>query len=256
MALRMSTALRNYINAGGSLRQALNGGKIKMFSGAQPASANDAESGTLLVTITKSGGTHTSEVQATGTLSLDSGASGNISSVKVNSEEILNGTTTFNSSLAQTASDLAAAINNNPQNTRYRALATSTAVILTANRGLGALVNGHVLSGTVSTIGATFGTMASGVTPVNGLNWAVSSNGTMTKRSDESWQGTAVADGTAGWFRWIAGVSDAGSADSTETYLRLDGSVAASGAQLNGATAIANGSVQTITANQLVIAAS
>jgi len=256
MALRMSKALRNYINSGGSLRQALNGGKIKMFSGAQPAAADDAESGTLLVTISKAGGAHTAEVLATGTVSLDSGGSGNISSVKVNSIEILNGTTTFNASLTQTAADLVAAINRNPQNTLYRASSSGTIVTLTANRGLGALVNGHVISGTAATISATFGTVTGGTTPVNGLNWEVSSTGTMIKRADETWQGTAVADGTAGWFRWIAGVADAGAADASETYLRLDGSVAASGAQLNGATAIANGSVQTITANQLVIAAS
>lgn len=256
MALRMSKALRNFINSGGSLRQALNGGKVKIFTGAQPAAADDAESGTLLVTVTKSGSAHTSEVQATGTLSLDSGGSGNISSVKVDDVEILNGTTTFNSSLTQTAADLAAAINLNPQNNRFRASASGTVVTLTANRGLGALVNGHVLSGTTATISATFGTMGSGVTPVNGLTWALSSNGTMTKNANETWQGTAVADGTAGWFRWIAGVSDAGAADSAETYIRLDGSIAASGAQLNGATAIATGSVQTITSDQFVIAAS
>lgn len=256
MALRFSKGLRNFINSGGSLRQALNGGKIKIFTGSQPTNADDAEAGTLLVTITKSAGAHTDEVYSVGTVSLDSGASGNVSSVKVNSIEVLNGTTTFNSSLTQTASDLARDINRNPQNLQYVASASGTVVTLTAKPGLGALVNGHVLSGTVSTIGATFGTMTGGVTPVNGLNWEVSATGTMTARSDETWSGTAVADGTAGWFRWIAGIADAGSADSAETYMRLDGSIAASGGQLNGATAIASGSVQTVTSDQFVIPAS
>ncbi len=256
MALRMSNALRNHINSGGSLRQALNGGKIKIFTGSQPTAANDAESGTLLVTVTKSGSAHTNEVQASGTLSLDSGASGNVSSVKVNSIEILNGTTTFDTSLTVTAAALALAINRNPQNTLYKAAASGTVVTLTGNRGLGALVNGHVISGTVATIGATFGTVTGGTTAVNGLTWDVSATGTMTKNGTETWQGTAVADGTAGWFRWVAGVSDAGSADASETYIRLDGSVAASGAQLNGSTGIVTGAVQTVTSDQFIIAAS
>lgn len=255
MALRMSKALRNFINSGGSLRQALNGGKVKIFTGAQPAAADDAESGTLLVTITKSGGAHTSEVQATGTVALTAGTAGNISSVKVNAIEILNGTTTFNASLSQTAADLARDINRNPQNTDYQASVSGTVVTLTANRGKGALVNGHVISGTVATLTASFGTVTGGVTPVNGLTWDPSVTGTMTKNGTETWQGTAVGDGTAGWFRWIAGVADGGGADSSESFIRLDGSVAASGAQLNGATNIANGSVQTITSDQFVIAA-
>lgn len=254
MALRVSKALRNFINAGGSLRQALNGGKIKMFTGAQPTLADDAEAGTLLVTFTKSGSAHTAEVLSTGTIQLTGGASGNVSSLKVNAIEILNGTTTFNTSLTQTAADIARDINRNPQNLDYVATSSSTVVTVKGKPGLGALPNGYVTTGTSATITLTHGTFASGVTPVNGLNWEVSTTGTMVKRSDETWQGTAVAGGTAGWFRWIAGVADAGSADSLEAIMRLDGAVATSGSQLNASsTTIALSSVQTISADQIVI---
>lgn len=55
MTTRFSTGLRNYTLATGSVRDALAGGKIRIFSGQEPASADAAESGDLLMEITKDG---------------------------------------------------------------------------------------------------------------------------------------------------------------------------------------------------------
>lgn len=59
MTIRFSTGLRTgMLNATG-LQEALANGKIKLFTGPQPATADAAEQGTLLCEITESGGTFT-----------------------------------------------------------------------------------------------------------------------------------------------------------------------------------------------------
>lgn len=256
MSLRLSTALRNHVNSGGSLRRALNGGKIVFFNGTIPANADAAESGTPLVTFTKNGSAHTAEVQATSTSVLTGGTAGSITGFLAGGIDILNGTVSFNSSLTQTAADLATAINRSITNMGYSAASSGTNMILTAPRGVGAAINTIVTTATPATITMTHGTFGGGTTAVNGLTWDPSSSGTMTKCGTETWQGTASADGTAAHFRWKGAISDAGSADSSATYIRMDGTIAASGGDLNGSTAIVNGAVQTITADQFSIPAS
>lgn len=48
MAIKASTGLRNAVMATGSVKETLDGGKIRIFAGAAPATADDAETGTLL----------------------------------------------------------------------------------------------------------------------------------------------------------------------------------------------------------------
>lgn len=52
MAIKTSTGLREALMVTGSFASLMNGGKIKIFSGDPPASADAAETGTLLCTIT------------------------------------------------------------------------------------------------------------------------------------------------------------------------------------------------------------
>lgn len=52
MAIKTSTGLRNTMLTTGSLKEALDGGKIRIFTGPVPASADEAETGTLLCEIT------------------------------------------------------------------------------------------------------------------------------------------------------------------------------------------------------------
>lgn len=50
----------------------------------------------------------------------------------------------------------------------------------------------------------------------------------------DTWQLVAVATGRAGYYRWLPGsAADSGADDSTDTYLRADGRIATSGADLN-----------------------
>lgn len=56
MSFKISTGLRNHLLATGSLKDALDGGVIRVYSGVEPADADAALSGnTLLVTISNNG---------------------------------------------------------------------------------------------------------------------------------------------------------------------------------------------------------
>lgn len=77
-------------------------------------------------------------------------------------------------------------------------------------------------------------TLASGAfvadAAANGINFGQVASGVLHKATGEVWSGANIATGTAGWFRLydnalVTGVSS--------TAIRLDGSCAASGAQLN-----------------------
>jgi len=256
MALRFSTGLRNFINESGSVKQALNNGKLMIYSGAQPTSPNDAASGTLLATITKSSGALTEEVQASGTVTLDSGAAGSLDTLTVNSLEIMGSATAYNTSLSQTATDIATKINNNPMNLLFTASAAGAVVTIKAKPGLGALANGWVVASTVTTMTKTDANLASGVTAVNGLTFGDSAAGALVKNPAETWTGVGLADGTAGWFRFEGPVADTEAADAAELYIRLDGNISTSGANLNmSSTAVATGATQTISAFTLTVPA-
>jgi len=258
MALRLSDALRNFIHSEGSLKQAISGGKLKIYTGAQPASANDAVSGSLLVTFTASGGAHTQEVRSSGTFKLSSGSSGSVDTVTVNSIDILGGAVAYNTSLTQTAADVATQINRNPKNLLFNAAGSGQDVIITARPGLGTLPNTWVVNGTTTTlVEGTHVDMASGVNSANGLQCDDAASGVLAKLASQTWQGTAVLGGTAGWWRFEASEDDPETTDSAARYLRLDGNCGTSGANMNMATTtIANGAVQTLSAFQITLPAS
>lgn len=248
MPARLSSALRNHLLQHGSLKNALQGGEIQIYSGTQPTTANDAVTGTLLATITKGSASRTKEVLSTGTITLATGASGSVNTVTVNGINIIpQGAVAFNTSLSQTAADLATAINAGLSTPEYRATAVGAVVTISALPGSGASPNTFVVTSTLTTITATYADMSGGVTSVNGLTLANAAAGVISKTTAETWSGTAANSGTAGWFRFVGAVNDPGSADSSEQYLRLDGNVATSGAILNMAsTSITALATQTI----------
>lgn len=251
MALRLSDGLRNFLMDGGGFKQAFSGSKLLIYSGSQPATANAALTGTLLAVITDASGTHTAEVPSAGSVELTGGASGNVSSITVSGIEVLGATITYATSLNNTAQLVANQINNNPKNYLVTASVSSAKVILTSKPGMGALLNGDAVvatSATITTTDVNMGTEVSGVDSVNGLLFEQDpATGILEKLATQTWSGLGVADGTAGYFRLQAAVADAGALDSSETYLRLDGNIATSGANLNmSSTAVVTSAVQTI----------
>lgn len=78
-----------------------------------------------------------------------------------------------------------------------------------------------------------------------GLSWDPANAGVAAKPSGDTWAGTAIASGTAGWFRCYEDGDDP-SASSTAAA-RFDGGVGTSGQQINmTSTTIAAGAVQTV----------
>jgi hypothetical protein len=260
MALRFSKGFRNFINEGSSLKQALAGGKLLIYSGAQPTDADSAVIGTLLVTLTLASGAYTQEVSSQGKTTLTGGASGSVNTFTVNGIEIMGSATNFNTSLTQTATDIATKINNNPKNLLFNALGSGADVIITAKPGLGTLPNGWVLATTTTTLTKTdvnMGTTTAGVNSVNGLTFGDSAAGTIVKNPTETWSGVAANSGVAGWFRFQGSVADAGAADASEVFIRVDGNIATSGANLNMSnTTITATAVQTLNTFSLTYPAS
>ena len=257
MTARFSAGLRNYVAQNGSYRNAMLGGKIQIYSGSQPSTAEAAPTGTLLVTITNASGAHTNEVRATGTVTLTGGASGSVDTLTVDSVALLPAAVPFNTSLTQTAADVVTAINNNQSIPEYSASSSGAVITIKAPYGHGTAANGLVVATTVTTITKTdvnMGSATSGVDSVNGLSLGSVAAGVLSKLGTETWSGVAAATGTAGWFRFTSAVADSGALDSTESQVRIDGAVSTSGQQLNmSSTAITSSATQTISAFDITL---
>jgi len=261
MSLRQSDALRNFLLEGGSQKRALSNGKLLVYTGAQPANANAAVTGTLLCTYTVSSGAHTAEVLPVGVVTLgQTGAgTGTVDTFTVNSLEIMGGAVASLATITLTTDAVVAKINNNPGNFLFTASNVAGVITLKGKPGLGVLYNAKALacgvtagsntvtsSITSTTFGSASGGGVEGVTALNGLRFGDSAAGKLVKDPSQTWSGVAAADGTAGWFRFVGSVADAGSIDSAEAFIRLDGNIATSGANLNlTSTTYANGATMT-----------
>lgn len=235
MTMRLSTGLRNFLNKRGSIDDAMRNGRIEIYSGPQPTSADAAVSGTLLCTISAGGAAITNEVLASGTVTL-AGSSGSVDTITVGGVNVLGASIPFNGTLAQTALDVAAQINRNKTVPDYTASASAAVVTITALPGSGTSANSLTITGTLTTLTASYVNTSGGVNPANGLLFEDSVAGVMNKRTGQSWTGTNAASGSAGWFRQYGSVADVGALDSAAAVLRIDGAVATAGGELNLST--------------------
>lgn len=255
MALRTSTGLRQAVAGAYGWRQALANGRLKIFSGTQPATADTAASGTLLATFTLAGGTFTAEVRSQASLTL-SGGSGWLDTVTVGGAiPILGAAVSYTSDLTTTAAAVAAQINSYRSTPDFTAESSGDTVTIYAPWGLGASADGLTIATTETTLGVSInggsssafggsGSPSAGTTAINGLNWQVPVAGVLSKESTV-WQATAGATGTAGYFRFEADSDDDQGASTT--FRRLDGSIATSGADLNlSSTTLTAAAISTI----------
>ena len=257
MTMRLSAAMRNFINKYGSIGDALQNGRIEIYSGAQPSSADAAATGTLLCTISSASGAVTKEVLSTGTVTLTGGAAGSVDTLTVNSVEIMGAAVAFNSTLTQTAADVASQINRYKSVPDYSATSSGAIVTIKALPNTGTGPNTYVVASTVTTITKTDANMAGGVAAVNGLKLDLSAAGVMTKLSTQTWSGVNAANGTAGWFRQYGSVADASALDSVELYLRIDGSVATAGGEMNlNSTSFVSAATTTLASWSMTVPAS
>lgn len=261
MAIRQSTGLMDFLAQHGSYKKAFEGGKLKIYTGTQPASADSPMTGTLLCTVTLASGARTEEVCSCGTVELTGGASGNVSSITVNGVEVLGATITYTTSLTVTAALIAAQINAYQSVPKYRATSSGAVITIKAMPGTGTGPNSYVVATTASTItktdtnfGAGTGTAVAGVAGVNGLTFGTVSGGILSK-SSAAWSGVNAATGTAGCFRLESTEADANG--TSTTAIRLDGSVGTSGSDLNlSSTSLTSGATHTQTQFDIKVPAS
>ena len=245
MALRKSTGLVDFIAGSGSARQALSNGRSFIYSGTQPATADDAVTGTLLVTLTKGSGTFTAETLPVWQFTL-TGTSGSLTSVKVGSVECLSTSVAFTTDLTTTATAVAANITANFSLPDFTATSSGAVVSVIGPFGCGATLNDMTIATIVSggdldaTVASSGNPTTSGVTAVNGCNWQFPASVGALSKETTAWSGVAVATGTAGWFRYKADSADTDG--SSTTFKRMDGAIATSGAELNlSSTSITSG---------------
>lgn len=268
MTLRLSPAFQNFLATQGSVKNALDNGHILIYSGTQPATADLAVTGTLLATITSGAGTKTSETKATGVLTISGVASGTIDTCTLMGIDILGGAVTHTGDANTTATAVALKINRCPSNNLVVASSTgaSGVVTLTALPGFGTTLNAGALTftSTTTTTAVTSTTMGSGtggsvagVAAANALRMDYdAAAGVFSKDATQTWSGTAVATGTAGWFRYVGSIADAGALDSSAVYIRLDGSIATSGADMSmSSTSVTLGALQTLSTFQITVPA-
>jgi len=111
--------------------------------------------------------TFTAAVAATGTVTLDTGASGSVDGITVGGIEIMSGAEAFDTSLAQTATNVAANITANTSAPNYSAIAVGAAITITAP-ATGIQFNALAVVSSVTTITTTDVNMGNDVLGVDG----------------------------------------------------------------------------------------
>lgn len=222
MTVRLSTGLANAMAQGLGFAGAFHRCYGKVFSGAQPTSADAAETGTLLGVLTKASGTLTKETRASATLTV-TGTSGTLTAVTVGTLPIVSdpGEVTYTTSTTVTAALIADAINRSGV---AEASSASNVVTVKPRPGFGAAWNGLALAATgITCTGSNF---ASGVASANALMFGQPSAGVIAKPSDQIWSFSGLAVGTAGWMRFYSSdTADSGALlTGAPWYSRLDGS--------------------------------
>jgi len=265
VAIRYSDASLAKITGNSGLRQLVEGSKILMFTGAQPANPNQS-AGTAqpIVAFTDDNGVYSAEVSAKWqfTLSGVSGTAG-ITSMAIGGVEIL-GTTATNTTATSIVEDTATAVNANVSNQGYNASFSGDSLVITAAKGSGGTLNAlSLVIATTGTVTTTYDDTAHtgapsviGVMSSNGLSFNVGADGSslspsfdgffLQKKTGQTWKGrngydssntlfSGITTGTsysAGWGRICMSVNDTGLDATTgiDGYARIDFSVGSANA--------------------------
>lgn len=217
-------------------------GKLLAYSGTMPATADTAiTSGTLLGTVTLSGGAWTAETRAEWKITI-AGSSGSVDTITIGGMNILPSAVSFTTDLATTATAIATSINNARSMPDFEARTDDDDIYIKAPISSGTAYNDVVCATTATTMTATVASTGkpaasggtAGVAAANGLNWSYPPVSGVLSKETTTWQDTSAdATGTIGYFRLVLDSGDDGTSAST-TYRRVDFSVGSSGADING----------------------
>jgi hypothetical protein len=239
MALKFSTGAVNNVAAGMGWGDLMKNGTIKVYSGTQPATANDAPSGaTLLCQFTTNSGALTNETRAACKIVLAAGAAGSVDSINVGGMALMSAAVTYATSLTNTAQLVVDNINNNLTTPDVYAVMGGTAVggitygaanagefYLIAPKNVGTAWNSVTVTTTSTTLTIALNTDATpstaetgafaavsgdsvsgftaGVAAVNGLTMTYPAVAGLISKNGTWGDSSADNSGTATWFRYI-----------------------------------------------------
>jgi len=253
MALKLSTNMRNALLSGKELRKVYEDAVIKIYSGTAPSSADDAASGTLLATITKSSGTVSSGEVSTAKearLQVTSHAGAETFTATINGVAYTFVNTPDVGVAIDVAKAWAAYIEANCPAVLANAAGTDTIYIRSRYAGVTFTITKGGTGSSTLTDDAVTGVLA------DTIRFNAASDGVVSKAS-ETWSGVAVATGTAGYFRIVNSADDALSDASAKIYPRLQGNVGVSGTEMTlSNTTITSGATQTIDTATITMPAS
>jgi hypothetical protein len=259
MSVKLSTKLRNDLMSGEDLRRIFEDAVIKVYSGAAPASADLAPTGTLLVTVSKSAGTVSAgekSVAQQAKLLIGSHAPAETFTLIVNGTSYIYTNTPDAGDEIAVAAAFATYINENCN--LVEAMASGTATVYIRSKFKGTALT-WTIAGT-GTINTTTGAQALADTVSNvtadTIRFGAAVDGVLSKAA-ETWQGTAVATGVAGYFRMVNSTDDASDDSTNKAFPRIQGACGVSGTEMTlSNTTITSGAPQTIDTATITMPAS
>lgn len=253
MAIRRTTALINGLAGGYGISELLTNGFINVYSGAQPSDADNAPSGTLLLTYSLNGNAYADATRAMASIAIG-GTIGTLDEVTVGGMgyNLLASPVSYNSSATVTVSDIVTNINSKQNPLNIVAVQNSTTLELYTPHMLGANANGLTFATSVTggLTATSSGTFSGGVTATNGINFSETVTSGSISKTSEVWQGSGITSGVAGWFRFVPCGSNADGVGTDN--VRFDGSVGTSNADMIiSSTSIVESSVYTISSGNI-----
>jgi hypothetical protein len=244
MALKLSTKMRNDLLSGKELRKSFEDAVIKIYTGTAPSTADEAASGTLLVTVTKSSGTvSVSEVSTAmeSKLNIGSHASAETFGVTINGVLYHYVNTPDAGDATAVAAAYAKVIDAAPD---VEAHACGTADIYIRSKFAGVEYTCVVEAAVTGTQTLTLNAVANATADT--IRFGSASDGVISKAS-ETWSGVGVSTGTAGYFRIVNSADDGLTDAVNKVFPRLQGNVGISGTEMTlSNTTITSGATQTI----------
>lgn len=219
--------------------QNLANGKLRILGATtEPTTADAAETGTLLGTLTLSGAAHTPETRAEWKCTLG-GASGTLDTLLVGLVNILPSAVTYITDLSTTAALVATTINNACRSTHFVARSSGADVYILAPIGSATVYNAVALTATSTTLTCTIASTGypassggtAGVAAVNGLNFQFPAVAGVLTKETTLWEDTSAdATGTSVYARLILDKDDDNLASTA--YRRVQFSIGTSGADI------------------------
>ena len=249
MALRASEGLVNKMAAGYGIRDLLRNMHIYAYEGGQPASGDDAPTGSLLVVFTKDGVAFVAATKPQAEITM--AGTGTLDTLKVGgaAQNLLSGAVAITGGDLGGSADLVAASINAKENAQHIVAVSDSVSKVTLYQPdfMGVDGNGLTVAITQTTSTCTVdATFTLGVDAVGGMTFDFPALlGKITKPAGETWKGTGLVEGTAGWFRACAGESIPGEAAATR--VSFDGVLAGANGDLDmGSQNVLVGVIQTI----------